>query len=113
MLRSLFARVASFKECSIVYEERNVGLYCFVRTWDGTNVQDVCVRVEVLGQQVPGAELSCMSRIVDSLASCRLPLAMQGGSPNPPCLLSDNRVDGSRFVVRREFTEESVSSVLS
>ena len=70
LLRSLFARVAAFKDYSLEYEERSDGLYCFVRTWDDANLQDVCVRVESLGQQVPNAELSCMSRAVDSLSSC-------------------------------------------
>ena len=106
MLRSLFARVAAFKDYSLVYEERSDGLYCFVRTWDDANLQDVCVRVESLGQQVPNAELSCLSRVVDSLSSCQWQLAIQGGSPTLHRVLSDNRVDGRRFIFCREFTEE-------
>ena len=89
-----------------MYEERVDGLYCFVRTWDDTNLQEVCVRVEPLGQRVPNAELSCMSRVVDSLVSCRWPVAIQGGSPTLHRVLSDNRVDGRRFIVCREFTED-------
>ena len=106
MLRSLFARVTAFKDYSLVYEERVDGLYCFVRTWDDTNLQEVCVRVEPLGQRVPIAELSCMSRVVDSLVSCRWPVAIQGGSPTLHRVLNDNRVDGRRFIVCREFTED-------
>ena len=106
VLRSLFARVAASKEYSIFYVQRDDSLYCFVRTWDDVCLQDVCVRVEAIGQQVPYAELSCMSRIVDSLASCQWPLAIKSGSPSLQRVLNDNRVDGRRFIVCREFTKE-------
>ena len=59
-----------------------------------------------LGQQVPYAELSGMSRVVDSLAFCQWTLAIQGGSPSFHRVLSDNRVNEHRFIVCREFTEE-------
>ena len=81
VLRSLFARVASFKEYSLVYEERS----------------DVCVRVETLGQHVPNAELSCVSRIIDRLASCQWPLAVQGGSPLHRVLSDRQSYSGASF----------------
>ena len=66
----------------------------------------VCVWVEPLGQHVPKAELSGLSRVVDSTTSCQLPLASHGGSPTLLRVLSDNRVDGRSFVVFREFSED-------
>ena len=52
------------------------------------------------------AELFCLSRIINSLASCQWPLSINGGSPTLHRILSDNRVDGRRFVVCRDFTDE-------
>ena len=103
MLRSLFARVDAFKDYSVTFEEHHDGLYCIVRTWDDAELQSICVRVEALGQRVPCAELSCLSRILDSVISCQLPISLQGASPTLTRVLSDNRVDGRTFVMYSEF----------
>ena len=64
----------------------------------------MCVRVESPGQRVPVAELAGISRIVDSVPSCQLPLSCQGGSVSLLRVLNDNRVDGRQFLYCREFT---------
>ena len=63
----------------------------------------VCVWVERVGQIIPKAELSGLSRIVDSTLSCQLPLFCHGGSPTLVRVLSENRVDNRNFIVYREF----------
>ena len=66
----------------------------------------VCVWVEPSGQHAPKAELSGLSRIVDSTTSCQLPLACRRGSPTLLRVLSDSRVDSRSFVVFRDFNED-------
>ena len=77
---------------------------CFVQTWDDHSFMSVCIRIEPLGQLVPKAELSGLSRIIDSATSCQLPLSCHGGSPTLLRVLSDYRVDSRSFIVFREFS---------
>ena len=107
MLRSCFARVAASKEYSIIFRERDDGQYCVVRTWDENDLQSDCVQVEASGQRLHRSELSCLSRVVDSVASCQLPLAIEGRSASLRRVLNENRIDGRRFIIWQEFTVES------
>ena len=66
----------------------------------------VCVRVESVGQRVPEADLAGLSRVIDSTASCQMPLSCHGGSPTLLRVFSDTRVDGREFLMYREFDAE-------
>ena len=104
VLRSLFACIAAFKEYSILFEDHADGVYCVVRSWDENEWQEICVRVQSLGQQVPRAELSSLSRVIYCVITSQLPLSVHGGSPSHLCVLNDNRVAGRQFVVCKEYT---------
>ena len=99
MMRSFFARVT--------FRERDDGQYCVARTWDENELQSTCVAVEASGQRVPRSELSCLSRVLNSVTSCLLPLAIEGGSASLLGVLNENRIDGRRFIVWQGFTVES------
>ena len=60
---------------------------------------------------MPYAELAGLSRVVRSLPSCQLPLSSSDGSPSLVRVLNDNRVDGRRFIVCRQFTESTFLQV--
>ena len=104
ILRSLFARIAAFKEYSIFFEDHADGVYCVVRTWDEIELQETCVRVDSFGQQVPRAEFSSLSRVIDCVITSQLPLSINGGSSSLLRVLSDNRIDGRQFVVHKDIT---------
>ena len=106
MLRSLVSRIASFREYSVLFVSDATTHECFVHTWDDDSLFSVCVRMESAGQHVPVAELAGLSRIVDSVLSCQLPLSCQGGSASLLRVLNDNRVDGRQFLHCREFAED-------
>ena len=80
---------------AVIYRRRGHELFC------------VCVHVEASGQKVPNSELAGLSRVVDSIVSCPLPMSCQGGSASLLRVLSDNRVDGRQFVLGQEFSEEA------
>ena len=67
---------------------------------------DICINVEPLGQRVPQAALSSLSRIVTSLPSASFPVSIRGVSPSILRVLSDERSDGHRFVFAREFSTD-------
>ena len=67
---------------------------------------DVCINVEDVGQRVPDAELSSLSRIVCSCGGELMPLSIRGGPQSFVSVPSDNRTDGRLFVYCREFTSE-------
>ena len=104
MLRSLFARIGAFREYSISFMESDGYHKCFVQTFDEHTLMSICVRVEASGQRIPEADLAGLSRVIDSTASCQMPLSCQGCSPTLLRILSDNRVDGREFLMYREFT---------
>ena len=106
MLRSLVSRIASFREYSVFFISDATTDECFVHTWDDDSLFSVCVRVESAGQRVPVAELAGLSRIVDSVPSCQLPLSCQGGSASLLRVLNDNRVDGRQLFYCRKFGED-------
>ena len=83
--------------------DRVDGQYCVFRSWDENDLQSICVRVETSGQQLPRSELSCLSRVIDSVNSCQLPLSVQGGSASLLRVLNENQVAGRRFVLWQEF----------
>ena len=63
--------------------------------------------MESAGQRVPVSELAGLSRIMDSVPSCQLPLSCQGGSVSLLRVLNDNRIDGRQFLYCQEFTDDS------
>ena len=105
-LRSLVANVSAFRDYSIFFFDDSKTHSCIVQTWDEHELFCVCVLVEASGQCVPIAELAGLSRIVDSLASCQLPVSCQGGSPTLLRVPSENRIDGRQFVHYETFSEE-------
>ena len=66
----------------------------------------MCIRVESAGQRVPAAELAELSRVIDSVPSCQLPLSCQSGNASLLRVLNDNRIDGRQFLYCREFTDD-------
>ena len=55
---------------------------------------------------MPVAEFTVVSRVITSVGSPQLPLAILGSDHIALRILSDNREDGRRFVFCREFTTE-------
>ena len=106
VLRTLLSRVAIFKEYSVSFEEFSGEQLCIVRTWEENSLLDVCINVGDVGQRVPDAELSSLSRIVRSCGGELMPLSTRGGPQSFLRVLSDNRTDGRSFVYCREFTSE-------
>ena len=76
---------------------------CFVQTWNDHSLISICVWVEPQGRSVPIAELSGLSRIVDSTTSCQLPLSCHGGSPTLVRVLIESCIDNREFIVFLEF----------
>ena len=74
--------------------------------WEENSLLDVCINVEDVGQRVPDAELSSLSRIVCSCGGELMPLSIRGGPQSFVSVLSDNRTDGSLFEYCQEFTSE-------
>ena len=103
MLRSLVARISASREYSLFFVESGGGHKCFVKTWDNHSLMSVCVRIEAASQRVPEAKLAGLSLVTDSSFSCQMPLSCQGCSSTLLWDLSDNRVDGRKFIVYREF----------
>ena len=66
----------------------------------------ICIGSESLDQPMPHPELVPLSRIVCSLGSTLLPIAILGGSPSLLRVLEKDRTDGRRFVVYERFDEE-------
>ena len=62
--------------------------------------------MEKLDQRVPHAELSSLSRVVTILPSGLMPLGIRGMSPFLLRVVSDERSDGRRFILAREFSSE-------
>ena len=106
VLRSIISRVTAFNCYSVRFEEHPDGQYCFVLTWEGNTLLDICINVEPLGQRVPQSELSSLSRIITSLPSASFPVSIRGVSPSILRVLSDERSDGQRFVYAQEFSAD-------
>ena len=103
----MIARVAAFRDYSVFFVDDGTSHSCYVQTWDGHELFCVCVHIEASGQRVPNSELAGLSRVVDSIVSCQLPMSCQGGSASLLRVLNDNRVDGRQFIVSQEFSEET------
>ena len=103
----MIARVAAFRDYSVFFIDDGMSHSCYVQTWDDHELFCVCVHVEASGQKIPNSELAGLSRVVDSVVSCQLPVSCQGGSASLLRVLNDNRVDGRQFIVRQEFSEET------
>ena len=104
VLRSVVSRVTAFNCYCVSFEDRDDGQYCFVRTWEGNSLLEICVNVEPLGQRIPQSELSSLSRVVTSLPSGLMPVSIRGVSQPVLRVLSEERSDGCRFVYAREFS---------
>ena len=85
------------------FEEHSDGRYCFVLTWKGNTLLDICINVEPLGQRVPQSELSHHDK---SAFSFLFPISICGTGPSFLRVLSDERSDGQRFVYAREFSSD-------
>ena len=83
------------------------GLYCFVRTWEGRSLKQVCVLVEDKRQPAPDAELTCLARVKASVTSDKLPVCVRGGSAVLGAVIAANRDDSRRAVSYRAFTDET------
>ena len=101
------SRISSFREYSVFFVDTATTQECFVHTWDDNALFSVCIRVEPAGQRVPVSELAGLSRIMDSVPSCQLPLSCQGGSVSLLRVLNDNRIDGRQFLYCQEFADDS------
>ena len=101
----MIARVVAFRDYSVFFVDDGVSHSCYVQTWDEHELFCVCVHVEASGQKVPNSELAGLSRVIDSIVSCHLPVSCQGRSASLLRVLSDNRVDGPQFVMSQEFSE--------
>ena len=106
VLRSLVSRISSFREYCVFFIENATTQECFVHTWDDDALFSVCIRVESAGQRVPAAKLAGLSRVMDRVPSCQLPLSCQGGSASLLRVLNDNRIDGRQFLYCRDFTDD-------
>ena len=106
VLRALFARVDTFGQYSVCFEDNEDDQQCTVRTWEKNVLLEVCVSVEPLGQIIPAAEFAAFSRVVSCLPSSQMPVAILGVSQSILRVLSDNREDGQRFVFCREYTSD-------
>ena len=104
VLRALSARIVTFGEYSVSFEEVDDEQICVVRTWEKHTLLEVCVHAEPAGQRVPTVELAALSRLVSVIPGSRLPLSIRGGSPTLLRVLSDNRDDGRQFAFCREFS---------
>ena len=106
VLRALFARVDTFGQYSVCFEDHADCQHCIVRTWEKNVLLELCVSVEPLGQIIPAAEFAALSRVVSCWPSSQMPVAILGVSQAILRVLGDNREDGQRFVFCREFTSD-------
>ena len=90
----------SFRGYSLQFEKSASLEFCYVLYWEENHLKKVCIGKEPLEQPVPNAELMPLSRIVYSLPTKQLPVALSGASP----LLV--RVLGRRVVIYQSFSEE-------
>ena len=106
VLRVMFKNIGQFREYSLQYEKDTEVERCFVLFWEDNYLKKVCVGCESLLQRVPKPELLPLARVVCSLPSGKLPLAVVGGSPSLVRVLSDTRTDSRVFVSYQPFTSE-------
>ena len=106
VLRVMFKNIGQFRECALQYEKSTEVERCFVLFWEDNYLKKVCVGCESLLQRVPEPELLPLARVVCSLPSGKLPLAIVGGSPSLVRVLGDTRADSRVFVSYQPFTSE-------
>ena len=106
VIRLMANGIATFKNYSVQFEKDAFVEHCYVLFWEGGHLKKVCVGSEPVDQPVPTAELVPLSRVIHSLYSKQMPLAVVGASPSLLRVIGDNRTDGRRFVVHQGFTEE-------
>ena len=106
MLQTLSARVSTFGEYSVSFDEVDGNQICVLRTWDCNAFLEFCVHAEQTGQRVHAVEFSALSRLMTITPASRLSLSIRGGSPTLLRVISDNREDGRLFASCREFIHE-------
>ena len=99
--------MTTFKDYSVQFEKDASVEHCYVLFCEEGHLKKVCVGSEPVDQPVPTAELVPLSRVIRSLDSKQMPLAVVGASPSLLRVIGDIRTDGRRFfVVYQGFTEE-------
>ena len=106
MLRAVLNGAPAFDDYSVQYEKDTEEERCFIVFWEEEHLKKVCIGSEILEQPVPYAEITPLSRFVCCFKSPKLPVSIVGVSPSLLRVLSDNSVDGKRFVVCQLFTSE-------
>ena len=79
---------------------------CFILYWIEGSLKKNCVGQEILMQPIPKSVLVPCARFVHSLPAKQLPLCVVGASHSLIRILDESRLDGKRFVVYRQFTED-------
>ena len=108
MLRVVLSSIKGFRRYGIQFEKDSKDERCYVVYWDDNDVKNICVGCESLDQAVPLPEPVPLPRIVGSLSTSQLHLAIIGASPSLIRVLEDNRADGCRFVVYQGFDDETL-----
>ena len=93
---------------SLDFVTRGSKLECFVRTWEGRSIRQVCVLVEDCSKSVLDAELTCLARVKSAVRDDSLPICVRGGSSVLTSVLNANREDGRKFVAYRDFTDSTM-----
>ena len=106
VLRSVIFRAEAFGAYCVSFEDQLDGQHCVVRTWKGNGLLEVCVNVESLGQRVPDAELSSLSRVVCSMSGSSLPISVHDIGQLLLLVLNEERSDGHQFVLARGFSSD-------
>ena len=102
----MLSSVSGFRAYGLQYEKENNVERCYVLYWDDKHLMKICIGCESLDQAMPLPELVPLSRIVCSLGSTLLPIAILGRSPSLLRVLEDDRSDARRFVIYEKFDEE-------
>ena len=102
----MLSSVSGFRAYGLQYEKENNVERCYVLYWNDKHLMKICIGCESLDQAMPLPELVPLSRIVCSLGSTLLPIAILGGSPSLLRVLENDRSDARRFVIYEKFDEE-------
>ena len=102
----MLSSVSGFRVYGLQYEKEDNVERCYVLYWDDKHLMKICIGCESLDQSMPLPELVPLSRIVCSLGSTLLPIAILGGIPSLLRVLEENRSDARRFDIYEKFDEE-------
>ena len=79
VLRALSARISTFGEYSMSFDEVGDSQICVVRTWDKNTLLEACVHAAPARQRVPDFEIAALARLVNISPDSRLPLGIRLG----------------------------------